>query len=89
LFGDTITFVNDRYLAVKSADALMLLTEWREFDAPDFSILKEKMKGRILFDFRNRWLAGAANRYGFAYYGVGRQYPLQTNSFNLAEENKR
>jgi UDPglucose 6-dehydrogenase len=72
--GDKIKFVNNKYEAVTGSDALILLTEWKEFDAPNFSKLKDLMKGNYLFDFRNRWLPEAANRNSFNYYGIGRNY---------------
>ncbi len=80
-FKDKVIFVDDKYAAVEDADALILLTEWKEFDAPNFGLLKQKMKGRILFDLRNRWLPEAANRHGFDYFGVGRNYPLEKNNW--------
>jgi UDPglucose 6-dehydrogenase len=74
LFKDKVCFVKDKYEAVAGSDALILLTEWKEFDAPNFAKLKDLMRGNHLFDFRNRWLPEAANRNGFNYYGVGRNY---------------
>jgi UDPglucose 6-dehydrogenase len=74
IFKDKVNFVNDKYEAVTGSDALILLTEWKEFDAPNFAKLKDLMKGNDLFDFRNRWLPEAATRYGFNYYGIGRKY---------------
>lgn len=76
IFGERVEFFDDKYSAVKDAEGLMLLTEWNEFDAPDFDKLKELMNGNLLFDLRNRWLPKAANNHGFDYYGVGRSYPL-------------
>jgi UDPglucose 6-dehydrogenase len=75
MFNHKVSFVNDKYEAVAGADALILLTEWKEFDAPNFAKLKNLMRGNHLFDFRNRWLPEAANRNGFSYYGVGRNFP--------------
>jgi len=77
IFGDRINYTADKYAAIDGADALILLTEWKEFDAPDFNQLKRKMRGSTLFDLRNRWLPAAANRQGFNYYGIGRSYPLK------------
>jgi len=77
IFGGRVNFVRDKYEAAQGADALLLLTEWKEFDAPDFSRLAQSMSGRQLFDLRNRWLPEAANRHGFDYYGLGRNYPLR------------
>ena len=76
VFGDKIVFADSAYEATKGADALVLLTEWSQFDAPDFKTLQSSMRGRLLFDMRNRWLPAAANRAGFDYYGIGRSYPL-------------
>ena len=46
LFNDTedITFFDDKYEAVKCAEALILLTEWPEFRSPDFNLLKTNLK---------------------------------------------
>lgn len=77
IFGEKIGFVNSKYEVATGADALVLLTEWREFDAPNYEKLTGLMKGRKLFDLRNRWLPEAANNAGFSYFGVGRNYPLR------------
>lgn len=76
IFGNRITFAGDHYEAAFGTDALILLTEWEQFDSPDFKRLKEIMRGNQLFDLRNRWLPNAANRNGFDYFGIGRNYPL-------------
>lgn len=76
LFKDKVNFVNEKYEATAGADALILLTEWKEFDSPNFRKMKDLMVGNYLFDFRNRWLPEAANRNGFNYFGVGRNYIL-------------
>lgn len=75
LFGSAVTFAQDKYEAVEDADALILLTEWKEFDSPDFAKLAQLMRGKALFDLRNRWLPDIANAHGFDYVGVGRNYP--------------
>ncbi len=77
VFGDKITYTDSGFKAAQDADALILLTEWSHFDAPDFKRLKEVMAGNVLFDMRNRWLPAAANRAGFDYFGIGRSYPLK------------
>lgn len=77
IFGNKIKFFSNQYEVTKGADALILMTEWSEFDAPDFKRLKQEMRGNHLFDLRNRWLATKANEIGFNYYGVGRNYPLR------------
>lgn len=77
IFGTRVKFVNDQYDAVINKDALILMTEWPEFDAPDFKLLKSEMRGNQLFDLRNRWLPKVANSYGFNYVGIGRNYQLK------------
>ncbi|MCA9460049.1 MAG: UDP-glucose/GDP-mannose dehydrogenase family protein, partial [Nanoarchaeota archaeon] len=77
IFGDRIKFVDNQYDVVQGADALVLMTEWKQFDSPDFQKLKREMNGNNLFDLRNRWIAQRANEYGFNYTGVGRYFPLK------------
>ncbi|MBU0461230.1 MAG: UDP-glucose/GDP-mannose dehydrogenase family protein [Nanoarchaeota archaeon] len=76
VLADKVSFADNQYSATEGADALLLLTEWPQFDAPDFERLKKLMRGRQLFDLRNRWVPRTANRKGFEYFGVGRNYPL-------------
>lgn len=77
IFQNKIKFASSQYETTLGADALILMTEWSEFDAPDFNRLKNEMRRNNLFDLRNRWLAKSANNHGFNYYGVGRNYPLR------------
>lgn len=77
IFGDRIRFADRAYDAVGGADALVLLTEWSQFDSPDYMVLQGRMRGRTLFDLRNRWQPREANEFGFDYFGVGRNYPLR------------
>ena len=77
IFGDNIKFGDGAYEVANGADALVLLTEWSEFDSVDFKHLNEVMKGNDIFDLRNRWRPQDANRHGFNYYGVGRSYPFK------------
>ena len=53
------------------ADALILLTEWKEFRSPDFGELKEKMKSPIIFDGRNQYGVFNLEEKGFEYYQIG------------------
>lgn len=50
---DSIEFCDDKYSALDSADALVLLTEWREFRSPDFKQIANRLKNPIIFDGRN------------------------------------
>lgn len=70
LNGD-IHFAANEYEALKDADALMLLTEWREFRLPDWGKVKKQMRRPLLFDGRNIYNAGELNEAGFEYHGIG------------------
>jgi UDPglucose 6-dehydrogenase len=73
LFGDGITLVDDAYDAVKEADALLLLTEWREYQYPEFERIAELMRTRVILDGRNIWVTYKLAEQGFQYDGVGIQ----------------
>lgn len=68
---DSVTYAKDEFEALKNADALMLVTEWTQFRAPDYSRMKELMRGRVIFDGRNIYDAAELLSYGFDYRCVG------------------
>jgi len=49
----SIEFVDNRYDAIENCDALILITEWKEFRNPDFDLIAEKLNHKIIFDGRN------------------------------------
>lgn len=61
----------DKYDVVKDADALILITEWKEFRSPDFDEIIKKMKNKIIFDGRNQYNKNILNNMGFEYYQIG------------------
>ena len=67
---NSIEFVNSRYEAVEDCDALILITEWKEFRNPDFDLLSEKLKEKIIFDGRNIYNKKIADN-GFELYQIG------------------
>lgn len=69
---ENIEFTESQYDACKEADALFLVTEWKQFQFPDFKKLKLLMKGHVIFDGRNQYSSEEVLRYGFAYYGIGK-----------------
>lgn len=71
LYGDKVTFFDDAYAAVDQADALVLVTEWRQYQSPDFEKLKAKMARPLLVDGRNIWSGYGTREMGFTYEGVG------------------
>ncbi len=71
LYGDRVELVEDPYAAAKDADALVLVTEWRPYQNPDFDRLKATMRTPILLDGRNIWSGYGLRKLGFTYDGIG------------------
>ena len=59
--------------AIKGADALVIVTEWQEFKAPDFEYIKQQLKSALIFDGRNLFEPKRMSKKGITYYSVGRQ----------------
>ena len=70
--GDRVEYARDMYDAVVDADALLLLTEWKEFRLPGWNVLKKLMKQCILIDGRNIYDAGELKEQGFVYECIGK-----------------
>ena len=69
--GDKVTYCADMYDAACGADALMLVTEWREFRVPSYPVLSKVMADRVILDGRNIFDKHEAVENGFAYYKIG------------------
>ena len=67
---DKITFTKTRHDAVENADALILITEWKEFRNPDWKLLKEKLNQPVIFDGRNIYNR-KIRELGFNLYQIG------------------
>ena len=70
--GDTITYCNDMYDAVLDADAMLLLTEWKEFRLPTWAVIKKAMKRPLVIDGRNIFDAEDLEENGFEYHCIGK-----------------
>jgi UDPglucose 6-dehydrogenase len=68
----TIEFSNDQYSVLQDADAMVLVTEWKPFQRPDFSRIGSTIKQKIIFDGRNQYDPKDLAERGFEYYGIGR-----------------
>nr|MBC8398524.1 UDP-glucose/GDP-mannose dehydrogenase family protein [Flavobacteriales bacterium] len=66
-----VNYFNDKYLALKGADALILVTEWKEFRSPDFDLIKSKMNGNLFIDGRNQFKLDYIKNKGFKYMQIG------------------
>lgn len=71
LFDARVTFHDDAYDAAKDADALVLATEWREYQNPDFERLLTLMRRPLLLDGRNIWSTYKLRDMGFTYDAIG------------------
>ena len=67
-----ITYCNSKYEVLRGADALILLTEWKEFRSPDFVEIKQQLKNPIIFDGRNQYNAFNLEEKGFEYFQIGK-----------------
>ena len=67
-----VSYSDSKYEVIKDADALLLLTEWKEFRSPDFNELKSQLKNPIIFDGRNQYNAFNLEEKGFEYYQIGK-----------------
>jgi UDPglucose 6-dehydrogenase len=67
-----IEYVNSKYEVLKDADALILLTEWKEFRSPDFEEIKNTLNNPIIFDGRNQYHTFGLPSRGFEYYQIGK-----------------
>ncbi len=68
---DLILVANEES-ALKNADALVIVTEWQQFKAPDFGEIKKNLNHPIIFDGRNLYNQNDLSKYGFKYYSIGR-----------------
>jgi UDPglucose 6-dehydrogenase len=69
---ELVAFFDDPYDATEGADALVLVTEWRQYWAPDFDRLEKNLTERTLVDGRNIWSPEVVRNRGFTYYSIGR-----------------
>ena len=69
---DMLTICSSATAAVDNADVLVLVTEWKEFRAPDFRHLAQTLRGKVIFDGRNIYDPAEVAEAGLAYEGIGR-----------------
>ena len=64
--------------ALQGADALVVVTEWKQFRSPDFAMLKRDVADQVVFDGRNLYEPAEVEAAGLAYYGIGRGRSLRS-----------
>jgi UDPglucose 6-dehydrogenase len=80
VFGDRtdLAFCDSAAAALEGADALVIVTEWKQFRSPDFAMLKTVLRDRVIFDGRNVYEPSEVESAGLAYYGIGRGRSIAT-----------
>jgi len=71
--GDKVVYASDMYDATVDADALLLVTEWKEFRIPSWAVLKRLMRNSLLIDGRNIYDTHELHEAGFIYECIGKQ----------------
>ncbi|HUT94858.1 MAG TPA: UDP-glucose/GDP-mannose dehydrogenase family protein [Thermoguttaceae bacterium] len=72
LYGDRLVYCDRPDKAIEGADALAIVTEWKEFVHPDFDRIRARMRGPVIFDGRNLYQPARMRAAGFTYYSIGR-----------------
>jgi UDPglucose 6-dehydrogenase len=72
IYGDRLVYADDPYAALTGADALAIMTEWKEFGNPDFDRMRGLMRSPVVFDGRNIYEPRQLAEAGFTYYSIGR-----------------
>jgi UDPglucose 6-dehydrogenase len=67
-----VDYLNSKYDTLKNADAMLLLTEWKEFRSPDFEEINKLLKAPVIFDGRNQYNVFNLEEKGFEYYQIGK-----------------
>jgi UDPglucose 6-dehydrogenase len=69
---EDLTLMGTAEAALKNADALVTVTEWQQFRAPDFDLIKKSLSSPVIFDGRNMYDPKRLADRGIKYYSIGR-----------------
>jgi UDPglucose 6-dehydrogenase len=77
VFGaaEWLSYARTPMAAVEGADALVIVTEWKEFRSPDFDEIARRLRHRVVFDGRNLYEPEMVRGFGLEYHGIGRGMP--------------
>jgi UDPglucose 6-dehydrogenase len=70
--GDSVTYAKDMYDAVLDADAMLMLTEWKQFRLPSWGVVKRSMRAPVVIDGRNIYDKEEMEENGFVYHCIGK-----------------
>lgn len=80
IFGDKIKYAENAFDALPEKNALVIVTEWREFRNPDLAKVKELLTEPVIFDGRNLYDLDKMEEMGFTYYSIGRTQVINKNN---------
>jgi len=69
--NDRVEYFDNKYDTLNNSDAMILITEWKEFRSPDFYEIKKRLKNTVIFDGRNQYNRLLLKELGFEYYQIG------------------
>ena len=69
---DDLRLCGTKEACLKGADALVIVTEWQNFRAPDFDLMRQQLREPLIFDGRNLYMPRRIQQRGFIYYSIGR-----------------
>lgn len=75
IYGDraNLRYADNPLDALDSADALIIVTEWKAFKSPDFDMVKSRLRQHVIFDGRNLFEPSSVAKLGIEYHGIGRE----------------
>jgi UDPglucose 6-dehydrogenase len=75
IFGDEagLRYADSPMAALRDADALLIVTEWKEFRVPNFDAIKMALKQPLIFDGRNLYVPSQVRDHGLEYFAIGRR----------------
>jgi len=78
IYGDRpdLALAKSAEAALEGADVLAVVTEWQEFRSPDFDLVRDALKHKVIFDGRNLYEPAMVRSFGLRYHGIGRGEPL-------------
>ena len=69
--NENVEYCESKYMTLIGAEAMILVTEWKEFRAPDFEEMRERLNRPVIFDGRNQYDKDRMKELGFEYYQIG------------------
>jgi UDPglucose 6-dehydrogenase len=72
-YMESMEQIDNKYDCLEECDALVTMTEWREFSYPDFNEIKSRLNSPVIFDSRNLFKTDKVKEMGFDYYAIGKK----------------